>query len=76
MNPIFNFCHNDLAQYNIMMKIETLQVEAIINWEFSGFYPLEFEAPLWIKSFDEPGYNDIDADTVKDLTQFLVKTSN
>ena len=73
-NQIFNFCHNDLAQHNIMMNTDTLQVEAIIDWEFSGFYPPEFEAPLWTKSFDEPGYHDIDADKVESLTRFLTET--
>jgi len=72
--PIFNFCHNDLAQHNIMMNVDTLQVEAIIDWEFSGFYLPEFEAPLWMMSFDEPGYHDIDADKVESLIHFLAET--
>ena len=72
--PIFNFCHNDLGQHNILMNSLTLKVEAIIDWEFSGFYLPEFEAPLWMKSFDEPGYHDIDADKVESLIHFLADT--
>lgn len=57
-----------------MMNPDTLQVEAIVDWEFSGFYPAEFEAPLWTKSIDEPGYQDIDADKVERLIRFLAAT--
>ena len=69
--PRFNFCHNDLAQHNILINEDTLQVEAIIDWEHSGYYPLEFEATLWERKWDEPGYHDIGADTVDDLIQSL-----
>lgn len=69
--PLFNFCHNDLSQHNIIMNPGTLQVEAIIDWEFSGFYLPEFEAPLWLKAFDEPGYHDIDGGKVEKLIRFL-----
>ncbi|KAL9098122.1 MAG: hypothetical protein Q9163_006158 [Psora crenata] len=72
--PIFNFCHNDLGQHNILMNTSTLQVEAIIDWEYSGFYPPEFEAPLWKKSFDDPEYYDIDSDKVENLIHFLRDT--
>lgn len=67
----FGFCHNDLAQHNIMIDPDMLQVEAIIDWEYSGFYPPEFEAPLWTKSFDEPDYHSIDADRVESLIKLL-----
>ena len=69
--PIFTFCHNDLAQHNILMDPDTLQVQAIIDWEFSGFYPSEFEAPLWLKAANDPGYGDIDADKTERLLRFL-----
>ena len=47
------FCHNDLAQHNIMVDPKTLEVVAILDWESSGFYPAEFEAPLWLKPYYE-----------------------
>ncbi len=50
------------------MKTSTLQVE------YSGFYPPEFEAPLWKKSFDDPEYEDIDSDKVESLIHFLIDT--
>ncbi len=67
----FVFCQNDLAQHNIMIDPDTLEVAAIIDWEYSGFYPPEFEAPLWTKGSREPGYHDIDAHKVDDLIKIL-----
>ena len=32
----FVFCHNDLAQHNIMIDPDTLEVAAIIDWEILG----------------------------------------
>ena len=69
--PKFSFCHNDLAQHNILINPETLQVEAIIDWEVSGFYNPEFEAPLWTKAWYEPEYHDIGSDSVLSVIQFL-----
>ena len=69
--PKFSFCHNDLAQHNILIDPETLQVKAIIDWEVSGFYNPDFEAPLWTKAWYEPGYHDIGSDSVPRLIQFL-----
>lgn len=38
------FCHNDLSTHNIIVDPETLNVKAIIDWEYVGFFPAEFEA--------------------------------
>jgi aminoglycoside phosphotransferase (APT) family kinase protein len=72
--PLFSFCHNDLAQHNILINEDTLQVEAIIDWELSGYYPPEFEAPLWTRAWNEPGYHDIEADKIEELICFLSDT--
>ena len=69
--PKFSFCHNDLAQHNILINLKTLEVEAIIDWEFSGFYNPDFEAPLWTKAWYEPGYHDIGSDSIPRLLRFL-----
>ncbi len=37
------FCHNDLSTHNVIVDPATLKVRAIIDWEYSGYYPLEFE---------------------------------
>jgi serine/threonine protein kinase len=43
----FGFCHNDLAPQNIFVDPSTFQIVGIIDWEFAGFFPGDFELPLW-----------------------------
>ena len=45
--PEFVFCHNDLSQHNILVDEDTLMVTAIIDWEYAGFYPKEFEGAFY-----------------------------
>lgn len=37
------FCHNDLSANNVIVDPTTLKVNAIIDWEYAGFYPETFE---------------------------------
>ncbi|KAI0310999.1 kinase-like domain-containing protein, partial [Amylostereum chailletii] len=37
------FCHGDLSQHNVLVDEATLKVTAILDWEYAGFYPKEFE---------------------------------
>ena len=41
------FCHNDLSQQNIIVDPESLKIKAIIDWEYAGFFPAEFEMPFF-----------------------------
>ncbi|KAI4256036.1 MAG: hypothetical protein LQ352_002268 [Teloschistes flavicans] len=41
------YCHNDLDTQNFMIDKETLEVEAVIDWEYSGFFPPQMEFPFW-----------------------------
>lgn len=41
------FCHNDISQHNVIVDSETLQIKAIIDWEFGGFWPAWFERSFW-----------------------------
>ncbi|KLO13806.1 kinase-like protein [Schizopora paradoxa] len=43
----FVFCHNDLSQYNILVDPETLKITAVLDWEYAGFYPEEFEGRFY-----------------------------
>ena len=43
----YRFVHNDLSQHNFLCDEQTGRVTALIDWEYSGFYPAYFEAPLW-----------------------------
>jgi aminoglycoside phosphotransferase (APT) family kinase protein len=48
------FCHNDLAQHNVIVDPETLKIKAIIDWEYAGFYPEFFEGKFYLR----PGPSD------------------
>lgn len=70
-NTDFVFCHNDLSQHNILVDPDTLEITAIIDWEFAGFYPEYFEYPLWKKSYKDWGQDHLQADH---LIRFLDST--
>ena len=66
------FCHNDLGQHNIIVDPKTLKIAAILDWEFSGFFPSWFEAPLWTR----PGPNEAlesEEDNAEQLRAWLVE---
>ncbi|XWW98036.1 hypothetical protein V2A60_006032 [Cordyceps javanica] len=48
------FQHGDLAAHNIMMDRETLQVKALIDWEYAGFYPAGMDR--WPGTLDDDAY--------------------
>ncbi|KAL9106010.1 MAG: hypothetical protein Q9227_008918 [Pyrenula ochraceoflavens] len=37
------FCHNDFSTHNVIVDPATLEVKAVIDWEYAGFFPKEFE---------------------------------
>lgn len=37
------FCHMDLSQQNVLVCHDELRIKAIIDWEYSGFWPERFE---------------------------------
>ncbi|KAH7317198.1 kinase-like domain-containing protein [Rhexocercosporidium sp. MPI-PUGE-AT-0058] len=43
------FCHNGLSQQNIIVNLDTPKINAIIDWEYSGFYHDFFEAPFYTR---------------------------
>ncbi|KAI0057085.1 kinase-like protein [Artomyces pyxidatus] len=40
-------CHGDLSQSNVFVDPDTLEVTGIIDWEYAGFYPREFEGMFY-----------------------------
>ena len=64
----FVLVHNDLGQANIFIDSDTHRILAIIDWEYSGFYPQQFEAPLWRY---HPREQDWDAHRPADLCHLL-----
>lgn len=49
----FVFCHNDLSGHNIIVDERTFEILAILDWEYSGFFPAWFERPLWRVRYNE-----------------------
>lgn len=43
----YSFCHTDLDRQNILVHPQTYKIMAIIDWETAGFFPPEWELPLW-----------------------------
>ncbi|KAK4223607.1 kinase-like domain-containing protein [Podospora fimiseda] len=43
------FCHNDLSANNVIVDPDTLKIKAIIDWEYSGFFPPEFERTFYTR---------------------------
>lgn len=41
------FCHNDIGQHNVLVDAKSLEIKAIIDWKFSGFFPRWVEGALW-----------------------------
>ncbi|CAD0092449.1 unnamed protein product [Aureobasidium mustum] len=37
------FCHMDLSRQNVLVCHDELKIKAIIDWEYSGFWPEKFE---------------------------------
>lgn len=41
------FCHNDLTHSKVIVDPESLKINAIIDWEYAGFYPEYFEGRFY-----------------------------
>ncbi|KAI3317219.1 kinase-like protein [Xylariaceae sp. AK1471] len=68
------FCHNDLSQHNIIVNPDTLKINAIIDWEYAGFYPARFEWPFYTRL--GPSVAGIDeVDDSLELLEFLKSRS-
>ncbi|KAI9664027.1 MAG: hypothetical protein M1821_007518 [Bathelium mastoideum] len=69
-NKEYVFCHNDLSQNNIIVDPDTLEIRAIVDWEYSGFFPEEFDAPYYKRLGPSVAINGEDDDTDQ-LMQFI-----
>lgn len=52
----YTFQHGDLAAHNILMNPQTLEVAALVDWEYAGFFPPGME--LWPDTLDNQAYYD------------------
>lgn len=46
-SSLYVFCHGDLSRNNILVDPVSFKIRAIIDWESAGFYPKDWEIPLW-----------------------------
>ena len=46
---IYVFCHMDLSQHNVIVDPKTLKIKAIIDFEYSGFWPEQFERRFYTR---------------------------
>lgn len=46
-SDIYSFCHMDAHQGNIFVDPETLEITCFIDFEFAGFYPVQFDLPRY-----------------------------
>ena len=51
--PEFVLCHNDLSQHNVLVDETSLKINAIIDWEYAGFFPPEFDGKFYLR----PGHS-------------------
>ncbi|TFK45088.1 kinase-like domain-containing protein [Crucibulum laeve] len=70
--PEFVLCHNDLSQHNVIVDEETLKVNAILDWEYAGFYPREFDSPFYYRPGPSAAIED-EKDDVPELLKVLDK---
>ncbi|KAK5955706.1 hypothetical protein OHC33_003347 [Knufia fluminis] len=73
LEPRFHFCHNDLAQHNILCDPQSGEVLAIIDWEYAGYYESVFEKPFWLHPFHE---HSIDKEEISKLESLLSGTQS
>lgn len=67
----YAFCHNDLSQHNVIVNPDTLKIAAIIDWEYAGFFPEEFDSPYYKRPGPSVAIDGEEDDTDK-LMQFIV----
>ncbi|RKK10871.1 hypothetical protein BFJ66_g14427 [Fusarium oxysporum f. sp. cepae] len=64
------FCHNDLSQHNIIVDPHTFKINAIVDWEYAGFYPSYFEWPFYTRRGPSSAIEG-EVDDSKKLLEFL-----
>ncbi|KAF7954426.1 hypothetical protein EAE96_005548 [Botrytis aclada] len=68
------FCHMDLSQHNIIVDPATCKIQAIIDFEYSGFWPVQFELPFY-KRLGPSVAREGEIDDTNKLLKFLTLSS-
>lgn len=61
--------HGDLAAHNLIMDPQTLQVRALIDWEYAGYFPPGMER--WPGSLSKNAYRGRRGNLAQAIAQFL-----
>ncbi|ETS87134.1 hypothetical protein PFICI_00962 [Pestalotiopsis fici W106-1] len=67
--PKYVFQHGDIAAHNIMMDPQTLQVKALIDWEYAGYFPAGMER--WPGTLDADVYRKRGCHLAQAIEEFL-----
>ncbi|CAH0023378.1 unnamed protein product [Clonostachys rhizophaga] len=67
--PEYVFQHGDLGAHNVIVNPDTLQVTALIDWEYAGFYPPGMER--WTGTLDRNVYAKLGHDLARPIAEFL-----
>lgn len=67
--PEYVLQHGDLAAHNIIIDPITLQVKALIDWEYAGFYPAGMEN--WTGTLSRDVFSARDDDRAQLIQRFL-----
>ena len=46
LSESFSLRHGDLTASNIIVDPQSIRVKAVLDWEFAGYYPREFESEV------------------------------
>lgn len=46
-SPDLVFCHGDMSQGNVFVDPNTFKITCIIDWEYGGYFPPEYEPETW-----------------------------
>lgn len=67
--PEYIFQHGDIAAQNIIMDPQTLQVKALIDWEYAGYFPPGMER--WPGTLDSDAYRKRRRNLARSIAKFL-----
>ena len=67
----YTFQHGDLAAHNILMDQQTLEVIALIDWEYAGFFPPGMEG--WADTLNKGTYISRGNNTADLIVEFLAE---
>lgn len=71
---LYVFCHMDLSQHNVIVDPKTLKIKAIIDLEYCGFWPEQFDLPFYTRLGPSVARNGEIDDTLE-LLGFLTVSS-